>query len=453
MPAPTAALLIFVGVFAVAAIRGVHLGIVMVPAACVAGVVLAGLSVRDVLGGFPVGILVLVGGVTYFFGIAQLNGTVDRLIALVLARAGARRANLPVIFFALAAGASAMGSPQAGLVTGPVGMAAASRARIDVGLMAIAINSGISAGAFAPTSLFGLITYRIAREAGIELHPLTLLAVAVAANLAVLFAALLALSRPSSDAAPDSPTGGHPGMPARPIESESPDGGTTAPPHSSGIAPTRHDQGGPESISTPSRSQMLTMLCMLGLVASIVVCAVVDLEPDIGVIALGLGSLMALADPALGRKALVRIDWSTAFLVGGIVTFVGVLQRLGSVEMLGRAAMDLGTPMMAAILVCMVAALVSAFASTTGVLAALVPMAVPLAASGEIAGWALITALGVCATIVDASPFSNTGATLIAAAAEEERPRLRVVLLRWGMAMVVVGPLVLVPLLASLGGP
>ena len=90
----------------------------------------------------------------------------------------------------------------------------------------------------------------------------------------------------------------------------------------------------------------------------------------------------------------------------------------------------------------MIAALVSAFASTTGVLAALVPLAVPLAASGEVAGWALITALGVCATVVDASPFSNTGATLIASAPEEERPRLRAMLMRWGMSMVVVGPVV-----------
>jgi len=32
-------------------------------------------------------------------------------------------------------------------------------------------------------------------------------------------------------------------------------------------------------------------------------------------------------------------------------------------------------------------------------------------------------------------------------AAEDERPRLRSLLLRWGMAMVVVGPVVLVPVL------
>ena len=81
-------------------------------------------------------------------------------------------------FFALAAVAAAMGSPQAGLATAPLGMPVARRAGVDSVLMAIAINSGISAGSFAPTSLFGIVTYRIAREAGIDLNPFTLLAVA-----------------------------------------------------------------------------------------------------------------------------------------------------------------------------------------------------------------------------------------------------------------------------------
>ena len=39
---------------------------------------MAGMTVRDVVAGFPVGILIRVAGVTYFFGIAQLNGTIDR---------------------------------------------------------------------------------------------------------------------------------------------------------------------------------------------------------------------------------------------------------------------------------------------------------------------------------------------------------------------------------------
>ena len=167
----------------------------MFVAACAVGPGLAGMTLREVIGGFPVAILILVAGVTYFFGIAQLNGTLDRVMGALLARTGGRPALVPVLFFGLAALMAAMGSPQAGLATGPVGMSAARRARVDAVLMAIAINSGICAGSFAPTSLFGVITYRIAQQAGIDVSAFVLLAVAIVANLVLLVLALMLFSR------------------------------------------------------------------------------------------------------------------------------------------------------------------------------------------------------------------------------------------------------------------
>jgi di/tricarboxylate transporter len=421
---------IFVVVFALATLRGVHLGLLMFVTACVVGVSLAGMTLQEVVAGFPVSILILVTGVTYFFGLAHLNGTLDRVMQALMACTGFRRSVVPALFFALAALMAAMGSPQAGLATGPVGMSTASRARVDPALMAIAINSGICAGAFAPTSLFGVITHRVAREAGIEIGAAVLLAVAFVANLVLLLVALSVFGRephpPSAECGP------------RPASDErGPDG----------TEPLVVDQ-----TPTGHRShQAATLVCLIGLVPGIIGGTLAGFEVDIGVVLLALGVLLALLDPSLGARAFARIDWSTAFVVGGIVTYVGVLQKLDAVDLLGRQAMTIGTPMLAALVVCMIAALVSAFASTTGVLAALVPMAVPLASSGAVPGWALIATLGVSATIVDGSPFSNTGATLVASAPEPERPRLRMLLLRWSLAMVVVGPAVLLPLLVAFG--
>ena len=418
---------IFVAVFALATFRGVHVGLLMFVAACAVGPTLAGMTLPDVIGGFPAGILTLVAGVTYFFGMAQLNGTLDRVMAWLLARIGGRQGMVTVLFFGLAALMAAMGSPQAGLATGPVGMSAARRARVDAALMAIAINSGICAGSFAPTSLFGVITYRVARQAGIDVSTFILLAVAIVANLALFAVASMVFSR-APGATTDSASVGVTAV-SQLAENQSPVPGT-----------------GPLQMH-----QAVTLLCLLCLVPGIVGATLVGYQVDIGVVLLALGALLALLDPSLGARAFTRIDWSTAFVVCGIVTYVGVLQKLDAVNLLGRQAMAIGTPFLAALVICMIAALVSAFASTTGVLAALVPMAVPLASSGAVPGWALITTLGVSATIVDASPFSNTGATLVASAPEEDRPRLRVMLLRWAMAMVVVGPLVLLPLLMLFG--
>jgi di/tricarboxylate transporter len=196
---------------------------------------------------------------------------------------------------------------------------------------------------------------------------------------------------------------------------------------------------------------IVTLACIIGLVLCVVIGFALGFEPDIGIIAFGLSAALALAYPQAGAEGVRRIDWTTIFMVGGIVTFVGVLQRMDAVDLLGHAAMNLGTPLVAAFVICAIAGLVSAFASTTGILAALVPMAVPLAASGGVAGWALMSAMGVCASIVDASPFSTTGALLVASAAEDERPRLKSLLMRWGLSMVIVGPVVATFVLLLLG--
>ena len=422
--AAAVALATFVAVFVLATLRGVHVGLLMFVSACLVGTAVAGMTLREVIAGFPINILILVAGVTFFFGIAKLNGTIDLVLNAILPRTSGGSAVVPVAFFGVGTIMSAMGSPQAGLATGPVAMSTVRRTRADPVLMAIAINGGISAGSFAPTSLFGVITYQVARQAGIDVNTFVLFAVATAANVASLAGALFLFQS----------------APASPVEDASV---TTSVPLSVGAAAANE--------LAITGQQLATIVCLVGLVAAIAASVVTGYDLDIGVVLLGLGALLALMHPSLGAHAFTQIDWSTAFVVGGIVTYVGVLQKLDAVNIIGREAMAIGTPTAAALVICMIAALVSAFASTTGVLAALIPMAVPLASSGAIPGWALITTLGVSATIVDASPFSNTGATLIASAAEDDRPRLRTMLLRWSLAMVVVGPIVLLPLLLAFG--
>ena len=415
---PTVAIAIFVAAFAIATFRSIHLGVLMIPAACAVGVWLAGMSLRDVVAGFPVNILILVGGVTYFFGIAQGNGTIDRLIQKVLGAVGSRPGLLPYVIYLITAGVASMGSSQAGYVMIPLAMPAARRSGVNPMVMGVALNSGMSTGGFAPTSLFGIVTASTARQAGIDLNPLTLLAAAMVANLALLVAATWLFPGPNA------------------------------------TTPRRDDETEPLSPNASARfasHQMVTLICIASLILAVIIGFSLGFTPDIGVIAFGFGAALALLYPKAGAEAVRRIDWSTAFMVGGIVTFVGVLQHMDAVNLLGHAAMNVGTPLVAAFVICMTAGLVSAFASTAGILAALVPMAVPLATSGGVAGWALLSAMGVCASIVDASPFSTTGALIVATAAEEQRPRLKSLLTRWGLSMVIVGPAAAVLVLALLG--
>ncbi|WP_135453629.1 SLC13 family permease [Mycobacterium sp. DL99] len=434
------ALAIFVGVFAVSAWRNAHLGVLMFAAACGVGLGLAGMPIDDIVDGFPIDILVLLVGVTYFFGIAHANGTIDRIIEVTLAKVGHRTVLLPLVFFLLTAAISAMGSPLGGLVMAPIGMMVADKRAIDPMLMALSIGTGLSAGAFAPTSLFGIVTYGTAHQAGIDLNPFVLFFVALMVNLAlltaayVLFGGLKLLRR---------------NVAAAPAVSLSVDdrlvavgGGTRGVPLGAASSP---DLPSGRERNPFTRNQIATVMAMVGLIGAVIGMSLAGMDPDIGVLAFALGAVLTLADPRSGNKAIPRIDWSTVLLVGGIITFVGVLDKLGAVDLLGEFAGHIGVPLLAALFICLVAGLVSAFASTTGMLAALVPLALPLVAAGGIPGWALMCALGVCASIVDVSPFSTVGATLVATTVDEaQRPRMTRLLMRWGLSMVVIGPVLLV---------
>lgn len=432
-----AAILIFVAVFVLATLRKVHLGVIMLASAAGVGIWLGGMDLDEVIDGFPVSLLILLAGVTYFFAIAQANGTVDRLIDAVIARVGDRAAVLPFAMLALTTGIAAMGAPLAGLVMMPIAMPLAKKYGIDRALMGIAIGSGISAGGFAPTSLFGIVTYGTAHSVGIGLNPLLLFAISAGFNIVLMVVAffifgglrlLRSATRIDSGLTPRPDFAGKSPLPQHPFEKEQ----FALRSQSVTTALQERDVQSPTPKTRMNAAQITTILCMIGLVVSVIVVAMMGLDPDIGILCFVFATVLALVDPKTGKGAVAKIDWSTILMVGGIITFVGVLQHVGAVDMLGETASQIGAPLVAAFVICFIGALVSAFASTTGMLAALVPLAIPLVSGGDLAGWAVIAALGVCASIVDVSPFSTVGATVVATVDEAERPRIANILTKWG---------------------
>jgi Na+/H+ antiporter NhaD/arsenite permease-like protein len=385
--------------------------------------------------------------VTLFFAIAQLNGTIDKLIDRALAKVGSNTLLLPLVFFVITGAIASMGAPLAGLVMMPVGMQVARRYGVDYALMGLSMCFAIGAGGFAPTSLYGIVTYSTAHGAGIELDPFLLFGIAVVTYLLMLAFSYFVWGRGSRAAAARTAAAAHRDSTvltrggASTAAVEFGEGDDDDARFSAADATT---EASADSAAPFNQEQIATVLAIIVLLASVVVIAAVGGDPDIGVLCFGLSAILLLLKPSRAKEAVVRIDWSTVLLVGGIITFVGVLETMGAVELLGDGAKALGSPLIAAFALCLVGGLVSAFASTTGILAALVPLALPLVADGSLPGWALIAALGVCSAVVDVSPFSTLGATVVATAPGEEKDRLTSVLMRFGMSMVVVGPVLLV---------
>ena len=449
MTAQIIALAIFIALFALGAIRGVHIGVLMFAGAAGTALLLTDMPLDDVVAGFPLSIMVLLAGVTLFFAIAQLNGTIDKLIDRALAKVGSNALLLPLVFFVITGAIASMGAPLAGLVMMPVGMQVARRYGVDYALMGLSMCFAIGAGGFAPTSLYGIVTYSTAHGAGIELNPFLLFGIAVVTYLLMLAFSYFVWGRRPKGAnvttAAHAAAGSEGSVLTRGgASTASVEFGEGDDDDARFSAEDASAQASPASTGPFTPEQIATVAAILVLLASVVVVAALGGDPDIGVLCFGLSAILLLLKPSRAKEAVVRIDWSTVLLVGGIITFVGVLETMGAVELLGDGAKALGSPLIAAFALCLVGGLVSAFASTTGILAALVPLALPLVADGSLPGWALIAALGVCSAVVDVSPFSTLGATVVATAPGEEKDRLTSVLMRFGMSMVVVGPVLLV---------
>ena len=154
-----------------------------------------------------------------------------------------------------------------------------------------------------------------------------------------------------------------------------------------------------------------------------------------------LAVFLSAVHPAGAKGAVNQIAWSTVLLVCGIVTYVSLMESLGTIDYLGNVVAGISVVLVGALAICYIAGIVSAFASTTGILGALIPLAVPFLERQEISAIGLVAALAISASIVDSSPFSTSGSLVVANAPAEQRDLMYRRLLQWGFSMVALAPL------------
>jgi di/tricarboxylate transporter len=457
------ALLVLALVFVIGTWKPIHLGLLALTAAFGFGMLGAGESASEIMDAFPVSLLVLLVGVTYLFSIAREAGVIDVIIHRSIQLVRGNLALLPWIFFFLAFVLSCMGSPLACVALAPIAMSFVTKHKMDPVVMGLAVITGGSAGGFAPISIFGVLTNGIAENAGIETNPMFLFASAIGFNYAAMSVAYLMFGGPSlirrhrtegktvdADGTPKISNGG-PGETARDkqalaalLSSRSVSAASIGQQNVDLL--DRHPEQSPSTVKL-SLFQIMSMLSLLALFVLVITLSALDMSPDIGVISLALAMVITLAYPHHTKPAVKGIDWSTVLLVGGVITYAGVLQRSGVIDMLGDAAAQVPHPALAALIICLVGAFVSTFTSTTGILGALIPLSIPLMATGEFTGYGLVVALALSSSLVDSTPFATGGAAVVAGATAEEKPRLVKMMIRWGFSMIVIGPIATVSVL------
>lgn len=457
MSAPVLSIIILAVMFLLATVLPLNMGALAFVGAFLLGSVVLGMSTNDILANFPGGLFLTIVGVTYLFAIAQNNGTIDLLVRGAVRMVGSKVALIPWVMFAITAVITAVGalSPAAVAIIAPIALSFAAKHKINPLMMGMMVIHGAQAGGFSPIAVYGVTVNGIIAKTELEANPMAIFLASFIFNLAIALVLFIVLGgskllsttggRLVEEAAEKRMSvsigarmagvtlqGSGSDISSASVSSKGTSSGSGEAPGSSSAEPQAVDG---------SRASLPQLVTILGLIALAVIS--LGFKVDVGFVSITIAIILALVSPAAQKGAVNKISWSTVLLICGMLTFVGVLEEAGTIEFVSDGVSQLGMPLLAALLICYIGAVVSAFASSTAILAALIPLAVPFLATGDIGAVGVIAALAVASTIVDVSPFSTNGALVLANAPEDvDKEKFYKQILAYSGIVVVVGPVI-----------
>jgi len=384
-----------------------NLGILAIGLAYIIGHLIGGVSVGDIIDGYPSRLLLILVGVTYFFGVAQTNGTLEKLTQYTIKSAKGNVAILPIVLFFLAVIISSIGPGQ--IATSAMFAAPAMALTIGTGinplLMAIVVASGAQAGALSPLTPNGIIANTIMADLGVvQDYSLTLwfhslITFLISALIAYVLFGGLKLWKKSQ------------------------------------VARSANEALKNMKIEPFTMNQKLT----LGAIA-LLIFSVIILDMDVGFVAIGLGFLLTLFKIGDERAIFKVMPWGAIILVTGVTVLIRLMEDIGGIDLFADIMGRFSNPFTVTLVVGFIAAIVSAYASTSGVIMpAFMPMAPVLLGVIGAPATALVPllfAIAIAGHLTDVSPLSTTGAVFIggAPASIERRPLFNGMLI-WGFGM------------------
>jgi di/tricarboxylate transporter len=406
------AILILAAIILLSALRSdLNPGVLAAVAALLIGSGLAGLGVGEVARFLPAELLLTLIAIALLLEMINDAPMIERLSALTRHLARGHVALVPISVFWLTFGLSAIGAGNIAAVSimAPIALPIAKSFGIRPLLMAIVICTGANAGAFSPVALTGSINAGLMRGIGLTDPLLPWMVFAAVAALQLVSAILAYALFGKSIVAAVAPA------PLGVVATGDP-------------APIR------ALLSEMDARTLIRLTGPLALVIGVVMFRVPTL-----VMAGALAALLALTKLGDLEGAVRRLPWSVIVMVGGVSVLVGLLERLGSLDLATTWLATTASSGAINAALAFVTGLISIGSSSSSVVMPLfVPMLPKLAE--QLGDPTLLTrmviAVDVGSHMVDVSPLSTLGALCLASVADPDvRRTLFRHLLLWGLAM------------------
>ena len=426
------ALVILVGISCVN--EDLNVGFLGIAFGIIVGGVFAGTPASKVMNAFPLSLFMILVGVTFLFGMAQTNGTMEKLTAYSIRACKGNTALVPIIIYILATFITTIGP---GNIAGcalmaPVAMAIASKVKMPAFLMTLLVVGACNGAAFSPFAPTGIISNGIiakcAPELGIPADYLNTLAWKIHFN--------------STIAQGFVNIGGFFVM--------------------GGLKWLREQKGAALDIDElapkpePFNAAQKTTLLLVAILIILVVVPglpgvkgtlpkyITNMLSNVGSISFVLSIILMLTGYGDSKAAVKVMPWSVIMMVCGVSVLIDVMDKAGGLNFLVEVMASVAGPTTICFWTAFVPAVISAYSSSSGVV---MPMFLPMTPGlVELTGGdpiAIISAIDVGSHLVDTSPLSTLGALCIASAGEEEdKGVLFRKLLIWGLSMSIVSGIV-----------
>ena len=368
---PIISLIVLAVVVALGFIKKVNLGFLSLGVAF-ALAMFTGLKAKDVTGGFSSSMFVTLVGVTFLFGMASQNGTLDLFSKKIVALVGKHTVLIPILMFVLSAFISAIGPGHiaAGILMTTFAMYLAFEMKINPWVTALFAKLGANAGCASPLSLTGLLAKELSEPmcyTGFSTHLFlsTLLS-------GFVFTLVIYIGSKSYKVKADNPLKW-------------------------------------SDIPKFNRNQKLTMAAIVVMV----VCCI-GFKLDTGLFAFIMAAILILLGAADEKAAIKGIPWGTLIFICGVGSLVGIIDKLGGITLVSEFLQSFMGPKTSVPILAATSGILSWVSSTTGVvMPALFPVADQVAKQFGVNYVELIAAITATSFAAAISPLSTGGAIIM----------------------------------------
>ena len=380
----------------------INIGLFAIAFAYLIGCFAMGLSPSDVIMMWPLKMFFIIFSVCLFYSFAIVNGTLEKLAEHLLYSCRRFPHLLPYAVFITSALIAALGAGYYTVLAfmAPITLLLCERTRMSLILGAMAVNYGALGGANFVSSQSGIIFRTLMVNSGIPentafINSFGIFASTVAIPLLVITGFMLFTGHKKS------------------MQSST---YTITPP-----APLNREQR-----VTLQLTLLMMALVLLAPIAHIVfpdnqTVTFINSKMDIGLIASVFSVIALLLKLGDERKAMAAVPWSTLVMICGVGMLIAIAIKAGTIDLLASWIGTSIPPVLVPVAFGVVAALMSLFASTLGVVTpALFPIVPPIAASLGIDPLLIFICIVVGAQATSISPFSSGGSLLLGSCPTEK---------------------------------